>query len=40
VGNYLTSAEYGINLQAMHDLTKAKLKRGAEIERDVRPIAA
>lgn len=35
-----TSAEFWINLQAMHDLTKAKKERGAAIERDVDPRAA
>ena len=35
-----TSAEFWINLQAMHDLTKARLENGAAIERDVRPRAA
>jgi antitoxin HigA-1 len=35
-----TSAEFWLNLQAMHDLTKAKRESGAIIERDVRPRAA
>jgi antitoxin HigA-1 len=35
-----TSAEFWINLQAMHDLTKAKMENGGAIERDVRPRAA
>ena len=35
-----TSAEFWINLQAMHDLTKARLENGGVIERDVRPRAA
>jgi len=35
-----TSAEFWINLQAMHDLTKAQAKSGGAIERDVRPRAA
>jgi antitoxin HigA-1 len=35
-----TSAEFWINLQAMHDLTKAKVQSGVAIERDVRPMAA
>jgi antitoxin HigA-1 len=35
-----TSAEFWINLQAMHDLTKARIERGLTIERDVRPRAA
>jgi len=29
-----------MNLQAMHDLTKARRESGATIERDVRPRAA
>jgi addiction module HigA family antidote len=35
-----TSPELWMNLQAMHDLTKAKLENGDVIERDVRPRAA
>ena len=35
-----TSAEFWINLQAMHDLTKARIENGVAIERDVRPRAA
>jgi antitoxin HigA-1 len=35
-----TSAEFWINLQAMHDLTKARMENGRAIERDVRPRAA
>ena len=35
-----TSAEFWINLQAMHDLTKARMQNGVAIERDVRPRAA
>jgi len=35
-----TSAEFWINLQAMHDLTKARTQSGATIDRDVRPRAA
>ena len=35
-----TSAEFWMNLQAMHDLTKARLQSGAVIERDVNPRAA
>jgi antitoxin HigA-1 len=35
-----TSAEFWINLQAMHDLTKAKMQSGPAIERDVQPRAA
>lgn len=34
-----TSPEFWINLQAMHDLTKARQETGATIERDVRPRA-
>lgn len=35
-----TSAEFWMNLQAMHDLTKARLESGGVIERDVSPRAA
>lgn len=35
-----TSAEFWINLQAMHDLTKTRMQNGGAIERDVRPRAA
>jgi antitoxin HigA-1 len=35
-----TSPESWINLQAMHDLTKAWMESGAAIARDVRPRAA
>jgi addiction module HigA family antidote len=35
-----TSPEFWINLQAMHDLTKARAEVGREIETDVRPRAA
>jgi len=35
-----TSAEFWMNLQAMHDLTKARMESGGVIERDVRPRAA
>jgi addiction module HigA family antidote len=35
-----TSAEFWVNLQAMHDLTKTRLENGMAIERDVRPRAA
>jgi len=35
-----TSPEFWMGLQAMHDLTKARLERGRAIERDVRPRAA
>src|SRR4029077_16903732 len=34
------SAEFWINLQAPHDLTKARVQNGVAIERDVRPRAA
>jgi len=32
-----TSAEFWINLQSMHDLTKARAQAGKKIEQDVRP---
>jgi antitoxin HigA-1 len=35
-----TSAEFWVNLQAMHDLTEARMESGSVIERDVRPRAA
>ena len=35
-----TSPEFWMNLQAMHDLTKAKMESGRIIESDVRPRAA
>jgi addiction module HigA family antidote len=35
-----TSAEFWINLQATHDLTKARQDTGKAIERDIRPRAA
>jgi antitoxin HigA-1 len=35
-----TSPEFWVNLQAMHDLTKARHEIGVTIERDVRPRAA
>jgi antitoxin HigA-1 len=35
-----TSPEFWINLQAMHDLTKARMKHGREIEQEIRPRAA
>ena len=35
-----TGPEFWVNLQAMHDLTKARLERGAAIARDVQPRAA
>ena len=34
------SPEFWMNLQAMHDLTKARLENGKSIERDIRPRAA
>jgi addiction module HigA family antidote len=41
LGRFLgTSPEFWINLQAMHDLTKARQEHGAAIERDVHPRAA
>jgi antitoxin HigA-1 len=35
-----TSAEFWINLQATHDLTKARQEAGKAIERDIRPRVA
>jgi len=35
-----TSAEFWINLQAAHDLSKARLELERDIERDVKPIKA
>jgi plasmid maintenance system antidote protein VapI len=35
-----TSPEFWMNLQAMHDLTKARQNVGRAIENDVRPRAA
>lgn len=35
-----TSAEFWVNMQAMHDLTKTQMESGVAIERDVRPRAA
>ncbi len=35
-----TSAEFWVNLQAMHDLTKTKMDVGDAIARDVQPRAA
>jgi antitoxin HigA-1 len=35
-----TSPELWMNLQAMHDLTKARMENGKTIERDIRPRAA
>jgi addiction module HigA family antidote len=37
---YGTSPEFWMNLQAMHDLTKARMQSGEAIARDVRPCAA
>ncbi len=37
---FRTSPEFWINLQAMHDLTKARMEHGAAIEHDVHPRAA
>jgi addiction module HigA family antidote len=37
---FRTSAEFWMNLQAMHDLTKARMESGGSIERDVNPRAA
>jgi antitoxin HigA-1 len=37
---YGTSPEFWMNLQAMHDLTKARMESGKAIARDVRPRAA
>jgi antitoxin HigA-1 len=38
LGRYFnTSAEFWINLQSMHDLTKARMESGGDIEREVRP---
>jgi addiction module HigA family antidote len=37
---FRTSPELWMNLQAMHDLTKARQASGKTIERDVRPRAA
>ena len=35
-----TSPEFWVNLQAIYDLTKARLEDGGAIERDVQPRAA
>jgi len=35
-----TTAEFWMNLQAMHDLTKAKVESGRAIEKEVAPRAA
>ena len=37
---YGTSPEFWMNLQAMHDLTKTRMKSGEAIARDVRPRTA
>jgi addiction module HigA family antidote len=37
---FRTSPEFWMNLQAAHDLTKARLEHGSMIERDVQPRAA
>jgi antitoxin HigA-1 len=37
---FRTSPEFWMNLQAMHDLTKARMEHGAAIEHDVHPRAA
>lgn len=37
---FSTSAEFWINLQSMHDLTKARMESGKAIERDIHPRAA
>jgi addiction module HigA family antidote len=37
---FRTSAEFWMNLQAMHDLTKARKESGVSIKRDVNPRAA
>ena len=34
---FATSAEFWMNLQAMHDLTKTRMENGRAIQRDVRP---
>jgi plasmid maintenance system antidote protein VapI len=40
LGRYFrTSDEFWINLQAMHDLTKARAEHRREIEQDIQPIA-
>jgi antitoxin HigA-1 len=36
---YGTSPEFWMNLQAMHDLTKARMESGEAIARDLRPRA-
>jgi antitoxin HigA-1 len=37
---FRTSPEFWMGLQSMHDLTKARMEKGREIEQDVRPRAA
>jgi antitoxin HigA-1 len=37
---FATSPEFWMNLQAMHDLTKARRESGSAIERQVQPRAA
>ena len=37
---FQTSPEFWVNLQAMHDLTKARLEAGKAIERDIQPHVA
>lgn len=34
-----TSAEYWLNMQRLYDLTKLKLERGSDIEREVIPLS-
>lgn len=36
---FCNSPEFWINLQAMHDLTRARIEFGHAIERDIRPLA-
>jgi addiction module HigA family antidote len=36
---FCNSPEFWINLQAMHDLTRARAEFGRAIERDIRPLA-
>ncbi len=41
LGRYFkTSPQFWLNLQAMHDLTRAQAEHGKEIERTVNPMAA
>jgi addiction module HigA family antidote len=37
---FRTSPEFWMGLQAMHDMTRARLESGSAIERDVQPRAA